>query len=60
MDVLFEVCWIIASNIDRLANKLLPSFSHESLARNSIELESMNSQGNEHKSFGYFIFKLQL
>ena len=57
--MLFEVCWIIASNIDRLSNKLLPSFSHESLVKNSIELlESINFQGND-KVFRLLYFQIQ-
>ena len=57
--MLFEVCWIIASNIDRLSNKLLPSFSHESLVKNSIELlESINFQGND-KVFWLLYFQIK-
>lgn len=47
--MLFEVCWMMASNIDRFATKLLPSFSHEILKNNSLNLlESFNFQGNDH------------
>ena len=47
--MLFEVCWIIASNIDRFADKLLPSLHHQSLVKNSLSLlESFNFQGNDH------------
>lgn len=46
--MLFEVCWVIASNIDRLSVKLLPSFSHESLVKNTLGLlESINFQNND-------------
>lgn len=47
--MLFEVCWIIASNIDRFANIIMPSFSHEGLSKSIINLlESFNFQGNDH------------
>lgn len=57
--MLFEICWIIAANIDRLSKKLLTSFSHESLVNNSIELlESINFQGNDHV-FWLLYFQIQ-
>lgn len=56
--MLFEVCWIIASNIDRFSNNIMPSFSHESLKKSSINLlESFNFQGNE-KIFWLLYFQI--
>jgi len=47
--MLFEVCWILAANIDKFSSQLLPSFSHVSLVNNSVNLlESFNFQGNDH------------
>ena len=56
--MLFEVCWIIASNIDKFANNIMPSFSHESLKKSSMNLlESFNFQGNE-KIFWLLYFQI--
>lgn len=47
--MLFEVCWVIAANIDKFSQKLFPSFSMECLNKNSANLlESFNFQGNDH------------
>ncbi|RXK60019.1 glycosyltransferase [Lacibacter luteus] len=47
--MLFEICWIIASNIDRFNSKLIPSLKKEDFSFSSIRLlESFNFQGNDH------------
>lgn len=56
--MLFEICWIVAANIDRFASNLLPSFSHGNLLKNSINLlESFNFQGND-KIFWLLYFQI--
>lgn len=46
--MLFEVCWILAANIDRFAGGILTDLSAESLTRAHLQLlESINFQGND-------------
>lgn len=47
--MLFEICWIIAANIDLLSERLLQSHSMEGLVQGHVRLlESINFQGNDH------------
>lgn len=56
--MLFEICWVIAANIDKFSSKLLSSFSHGSLLKNSTDLlESFNFQGND-KVFWLLYFQI--
>jgi hypothetical protein len=47
--MLFEICWVIAANIDRFNALLLPKVDEESFVENIEQMfESFNFQGNEH------------
>lgn len=47
--MLFEVCWILAANIDLFAERILTDLSPHSLAMAHLRLlESINFQGNDH------------
>jgi len=47
--MLFEVCWILAANIDLFARRLLPDIGSETFAKSHMQmLESFNLQGNDH------------
>ncbi len=47
--MLFEVCWVLAANIDRFVDRLLPNVAPEQVAANHLAfLESFNLQGNDH------------
>ncbi len=46
--MLFEICWIIAANIDRFSKKLLPDVQPDKFIESTIKiLESFNLQNNE-------------
>ncbi|MDD3597278.1 MAG: glycosyltransferase [Sulfuricurvum sp.] len=46
--MLFEICWIIAANIDRFSKMLLPSLKAEDFIQSTIKiLESFNLQNND-------------
>jgi len=56
--MLFEVCWIIAANIDKFSEKLIPSYSSNELIVSTIRLlESLNFQGND-KVFWLLYFQI--
>jgi glycosyltransferase involved in cell wall biosynthesis len=47
--MLFEICWIIAANIDKFSHLIINSIDEQSLSNASIKLlESFNFQGNDH------------
>ena len=47
--MLFEICWIMAANLDRFEHLLLQTFDEEAFLENiELMLESFNFQGNEH------------
>ena len=47
--MLFEICCVVASNIDRFSSKLIPSLKEEDFSLSSVQLlESFNFQGNDH------------
>ncbi len=47
--MLFEICWIIAANIDKFSSKLMQSLKEEDFSFSSVRLlESFNFQGNDH------------
>ena len=46
--MLFEICWILAANIDRFSEELVTSLEPEELMGSTIKiLESFNFQGND-------------
>ena len=46
--MLFEVCWVIAANIDKFSDKLLPRLEQGQFISSTIAiLESFNFQGND-------------
>jgi glycosyltransferase involved in cell wall biosynthesis len=46
--MIFEICWVIASNIDRFSSKLISSLKEEDFSFCSVRLlESFNFQGND-------------
>jgi glycosyltransferase involved in cell wall biosynthesis len=46
--MLFEICWVIAANIDKFSEKLISDSSTDNLIKSSINiLESINFQGND-------------
>lgn len=56
--MLFEVCWVIAANIDSFTEKLIPNFSSNRLVESAISLlESLNFQGND-KVFWLLYFQM--
>ena len=56
--MLFEICWVMAANIDKFTDKLIPNFSSNSLIKSAINLlESFNFQGND-KVFWLLYFQI--
>lgn len=46
--MLFEICWIIAANVDRFSTKLVPNLESENLIESTVKiLESFNFQNND-------------
>jgi len=46
--MLFEICWIIAANLDRFSTKLVPNLESENLIESTVKiLESFNFQNND-------------
>ncbi|MEI7596458.1 MAG: glycosyltransferase [Bacteroidota bacterium] len=47
--MLFEICWVIATNIDKFSSKIFKSLNEDDFNFTSIQLlESFNFQGNDH------------
>ena len=56
--MLFEVCWVMAANIDKFSEKLIPIFSSNKLIKSAVNLfESLNFQGND-KVFWLLYFQI--
>lgn len=46
--MLFEICWVIAANIDKFSKKLIPTLQPEKFVESTVKiLESFNLQNND-------------
>ncbi|MCD8554000.1 glycosyltransferase [Seleniivibrio sp.] len=53
--MLFEICWVIAANIDRFADMIMTSYDSDSIAESAVKLiNSFNFQGNEKTFFALY------